>query len=80
MSRLSDHAARRPGLFARIVYFVARRRLGRVPQPLKVLVGNGALMAAVGAFETGLEKSTRVPDRLKSLAQLRVALLVDCPF
>lgn len=80
MSRLADHAARRPGLFARLVYFVARRKIGRVPQPLRVLVGNRALMAGVGAFETALEKSTHLSARLKSLAQLRVALLVECPF
>ena len=80
MSRLADHAARPPGLFARLVYFIARRKLGRVPQPLKVLVGNGALMAGVGAFETALEKSRHLPDRLESLASLRVALLVGCPF
>ena len=80
MSRLEDHAARRPGLFARLVYFVARRKLGRVPQPLKVLVRNGALMTGVGAFETSLERSRHMPARLKDLASLRVALLVDCPF
>ena len=80
MSRLEDHANRRPGLLARLVYFVARRKLGRVPQPLKVLVGNGALMMGVGAFETALEKSSHVPERTKALAQIHVAMRVGCPF
>lgn len=80
MSRLSEHGAARPGLFARIVYFFARRKLGRVPEPVKVLHGNRALLAGVGAFELGLERSRRVPDRLKSLAELRVSLLIGCPF
>lgn len=80
MSRLAEHADQRPGLFARLVYFIARRKLGHVPQPLKVLVGNGALMMGVGAFETALDKSTYLPERTKSLAQIHVAMLVGCPF
>ena len=80
MSRLEGHAAQRPGLFARLVFFIARRKVGRVPQPLRVLVGNGALMMGVGAFETALEKSSYVPERTKSLAQVRVAMQVGCPF
>lgn len=80
MSRMSQLTAARPGLFGRLVYFFTRRTLGRVPEPIKVLHRNGALLAGVGALETGLERSTRVPARLKSLAELRVALQIGCPF
>ncbi len=33
-----------------------------------------------GAFESGLERCQRVPVRLKTLAMIRTATLVGCPF
>ena len=80
MNRLVELADARPGLFARFVYFVTRRKLGRVPASVRVLNKSGALLAGMGAFEVGLERSTRVPARTKSLAELRVALQIGCPF
>ncbi len=80
MSRLPQLRQARPGLFARIVYFVARKKLGRVPEPVKVLHRNTALLAGVGALETAFDKSTRVSGRIKALAQVRVAMMVGCPF
>jgi hypothetical protein len=80
MARLEKLRGTRPGWLARLAYFVARRKLGHVPEPLKVLNRNGALMLGMGAFETALQRCGRVPGRLKSLAELRVALEVGCPF
>lgn len=80
MSRLADLRNARPGLFARLVYMLTRRKLGRVPEPVKILNANGALLAGVGAMETAFERARCVPARLKSLAELRVALMVGCPF
>jgi hypothetical protein len=70
----------KPGLLARFIFAIARRKIGRVPGPLRVLQRSTALMLGTGAFETALQKASRVPARSKSLAELRVALLVGCPF
>lgn len=80
MSRLQDTQAAKPGWFARLVFWVTRRKLGRVPGPVRVLTANPGLLAGVGAFETALEKADRAPARAKSLAQLQTARLVGCPF
>ena len=80
MSRLQDVQRRKPGWFARLVFWAARRKLGRVPGPVAVLNANPGLLAGVGAFETALDKADRAPARAKSLAQLQTALLVGCPF
>jgi hypothetical protein len=80
MSRLPVLCRARPGIVARMIFWVARRKLGHVPEPLRVLGKSNALLLGVGAFELGLERSTRVAPRVKSLAELRVALLVGCPF
>ena len=80
MSRLPALRSRRPSLFARLAYFFARRKLGRVPEPLKLVHRNGALLAGLGAFEAALQFSHRAPERLKALAGIKAALEVDCPF
>jgi hypothetical protein len=74
------------GFFARLVFWLTRRKLRKmalvpkVPGPVRALAHHSPLLAAYGAFELGLERSERVPARLKSLAMLRVATLVGCPF
>lgn len=78
--RLQTLADARPGLFARFVYFVARRKLGKVPVTIKLLGGANALLAGLGAFETAQERSHRVPARIKALAQIRTAQRIGCPF
>jgi hypothetical protein len=80
MSRLPELREARPGLFGRIIYFFTRRELGRVPEPVKVAHRNKALLAGVVAYELGLQKSTRVPHRLKCLAEVRAALEIGCAF
>lgn len=80
MSRLPELRAARPGLFARIVYFITRRKLGRVPEPVKVLHRNPAILMAMGGYETALERASQVPHRLKVLAQVRTAMQIGCPF
>jgi hypothetical protein len=80
MARLPELRSARPGLLARIAYFWARRKLGHVPEPLKALHRNGALLVAVGTFETVIQRARYVPERLLALAGIKAALEVDCPF
>lgn len=80
MSRLPELRAARPGVFARLAYFFAKRKLGWVPEPLKVVHRNGSLLFGVGMFESAMAMSKRAPERLKALAGIKAALEVDCPF
>ncbi len=58
----------------------ARARYRRVPDLLRLLLKRPAVLAAVGTYETALLVSGRVESRLKTLAQIKAASLVGCPF
>jgi alkylhydroperoxidase family enzyme len=70
----------RPGFFGRIVYWIARRRFGRVPEPLRITAHNPWVFAAANAAEGLLEKAHAVDLRSKELVSILVALRIGCPF
>ena len=85
-TRIEGVSPEKAGVFTRFVYWLARRKVkavageGRVPGPLTVMAHHTPIMLAYGGFESGLERAQRVPARLKSLAMIRAATLVGCPF
>lgn len=86
MSLVEGVSRSRAGWFLRFVYWVAsikvRARTGqaKVVGPLKVFAHHTPLLLGYGAFESGLERSNRLPARLKTLASIRAATLVGCAF
>jgi len=68
------------GIFIRIVYALTRRKVGRVVMPVKIAAHHPGILWGYGQMEQSLFSSRRVDDSLKSLATLRVATLVGCPF
>src|SRR3954470_1117464 len=70
----------RPGFWTRLVYWFARRRLGRVPQPLQIMAHNGWVLAAAGTFELMLPKARALSLRDKELVSVLVAMNVGCRF
>jgi alkylhydroperoxidase family enzyme len=65
---------------ARAVYEIARRRYGAVPTSLGVVAHHTEILRAVVGYERALADASRVDARLKSLASVKVASLVGCPF
>ena len=80
MARIEGIAEDKAGLLARLVYWFARRRVGKVPEPLTVYTRHTWLLQGYGAFEFALERSRLVEERLKLLAQIKAATLIGCPF
>jgi hypothetical protein len=80
MARIEGVPAARAGLFTRLAYWISRRMLGKVPEPLAVTAHHPWVFRAYGGFEWALRKATRVDPKLKALAQLKGAALVGCPF
>lgn len=80
MAYIKPRSARTAGLFVKLVYWFARRRLGRVPTPLGIMAHNTAVLSAVVGFELGLDRARAVDVRLKELATVKTALLVGCRF
>lgn len=68
------------GLFTRIVYALTKRKLGRLVTPVQVTAHHPQILWGYGQMEQSLLSSHRVDEALKSLATLRVATLVGCPF
>jgi hypothetical protein len=68
------------GWFARIVYALTKRKLGRVVMPVKVTAHHPQILWGYGQMEQSLLSSHRVEESLRELATLRVATLVGCPF
>jgi hypothetical protein len=68
------------GLFVRFVYWMVRRKLGRVVLPIKIAAHHPRLLRSVGEMEAGQMAAQSVDAGLKSLASVKVATLIGCPF
>ena len=80
MARVEGVPAARAGLFVRLAYWFTRRRLRTVPEPLAIMAHQPAILAGVAGYELALERARLVDPRLKTLAGLKAAALVGCPF
>jgi hypothetical protein len=67
-------------LFVGLIYWLTRRRLGRVIMPVQVTAHHGKIFWGYLQMEQSQMSSKLVDAKLKGLVQLRVATLVGCPF
>lgn len=68
------------GMFTRIIYWMAKRKVGRTVMPVRIAAHHSKLLWGYGQMEQSLLGSRLVEEPLKNLAELRVATLVGCPF
>jgi hypothetical protein len=84
MARISGASRNQGGLvrrlFVGIVYSLTQRRLGRVIMPIQVTAHHSKILWGYGQMEQSQAGSKLVDQKLKGLAELRVATLVGCPF
>lgn len=80
MARIEGIPDRQAGLFARLAYFFSRRMFGRVLGPTRAIAHHGAVLASVGFMELGLRRARTVAEPLKSLTQIKAAMMIGCPF
>lgn len=80
MARITGVSPRNASLEARSVYWMAKRRLKRVPEPITVTAHHAWILRGYGAFEFALERSRQVDAKLKALASIKTATLIGCPF
>ncbi|WP_214368951.1 carboxymuconolactone decarboxylase family protein [Pseudonocardia sp. H11422] len=79
MGRIAAVPAREAGVVGRLVYRMARRRFGAVPEPVAVARHHRRLFWAGIVAELGYQAaSTVLPARLRELAVYRVATVVGC--
>jgi len=80
MARISGVPESKASLLTRIVYRLCQRRFGRVVEPLTMVAHHPRIAKGYVAFEFARDKSRRVEDRLKALAEIKVATMLGCPF
>ena len=80
MARIPGVETRDAGLFVRFVYWMVKRKIGRVIQPIKITAHHPRLLRAVGQMEMGQEAAKTVDAALKALLSVKTAMLVGCPF
>jgi AhpD family alkylhydroperoxidase len=69
------------GTQARIATFFARRQYGaEIVESVGVYAKNPRLMNWFALFNRAVEKADRVPERLRDLAALKAATVVECAF
>jgi AhpD family alkylhydroperoxidase len=70
----------KPGPLARIAYAVSRRRFGKVPEPLTVWAHHRGVMLATIRHESAVARWKALDQTCKSLAVLRAAQVIGCPW
>ena len=80
MARIAGVAAKDGGFFVRLAYFLTKRKVGRVVAPITIVAHHPRLLRALAHMELGQEAAKTVIPSLKALAQVKVAMLVGCPF
>ncbi len=86
MTRIPGVEPHEAGLLTRIIYWFARRSIGKeagkaeLPEPLKITAHHPRLLKAYAQMELGQRAANTVDTVLKTLASVRVATLIGCPF
>jgi len=80
MTRASGVSDREAGLRTRFIYWLVKRRLGRISLGLRIRARDPNLLELAARMDMHTAASVTVPANLKELAQIKVAVMVGCPF
>ncbi len=80
MARIEGIRDKQAGAFTRTVFGSVHRRLGRVPEPMRITAHQPKLLAALCGMELGQEGLHSVDPVVKTLAEIKTATLIGCPF
>ena len=80
MSRIPGVPEHKANIFVRFAYWLSKKRIGKVVEPLAVTAHHPWIFRGYGAYEFALERAHLVEGKLKALASIKAATLVGCPF
>jgi hypothetical protein len=69
-----------PGLLTRLLFFFTKRALHRVPLGMRIRAFDPKYLRHAARLDLYSSAKGTVPMHLKELVQLKVALMVGCPF
>jgi hypothetical protein len=80
MARIEGIDEKRADPFTRSIYAGVRRKLGRVPEPIRITAHQPKLLAGVGGMEMAQAAMHSVDAALKAVVQIKATMLIGCPF
>jgi len=80
MARIEGIRDRQANAFTRFVYGAVRRKIGRVPEPMRITAHQPRLLAALAGMEMAQEAMRTVDPVVKALVGIKTAMLIGCPF
>lgn len=80
MARIRGVEANEAGLLTRFLYWMTKRKVGRVILPFKIAAHQPRLLFAVSGMEMGQQALKSFDAKLKVLAEIKAATLIGCPF
>ena len=80
MARIAGIDEKRANLFTRLFYALVRRKIGRVPEPLRITAHQPRLLAGLGGMEMAQEAMRSADGVVKALVQIKAAMMIGCPF
>lgn len=86
MTRITGVEPRDAGWMTRFVYWMVQRKMrqvtgkSRLIEPIKIVAHHPRLLKATVQMQMGQGAACLVPVHLKSLASIKAATLVGCPF
>ena len=80
MSRSEGVQDNEAGLLTRLLFWFAKRALGRIPRGMRIRAFDPKYLRRAVRMDLYAASQGSVSMRLKELAQLKGALMVGCPF
>lgn len=86
IARIEGIEPARAGLFTRLIYAIAKRKMGqatgeaKLVEPVKIMARQPRLLIAMGQMDSALDKSAAIEPRHTNLAFTRTARMIGCPF
>jgi hypothetical protein len=79
MARIEGVADEKAGFISRALFWLARRKLGRVSEMWRIAAHVPRIQLGRGLLELLLDSSKLVDRRLRWLGVIKTAMLVGCP-
>ena len=79
-TRIKELEESEVSLFARPIYWAVKRVYGKVITPIKVRSRRPKILYAEGLLDKAIHSKSKVGHRILTLAELRVAQIIECPF
>jgi len=80
MARIEGIGDKQANAFTRFVYRAVRRKIGRVPEPMRITAHQPRLLAALAGMEMAQEAMRSVDPVVRALVGIKAAMLIGCPF